>query len=50
MAGWMEWIDGFPWWAVALVSFLAGSAVGLVLRVARRGKHGSHESQEVKGA
>jgi len=47
VAGWMEWIDGFPWWGVALVSFLSGSAVGLLLRVARRG---TNESHEAKGA
>jgi len=33
------WVDGFPWWAVALVSFAAGSALGLFLRAARRSKY-----------
>jgi hypothetical protein len=34
-----SWIDGFPWWAVALGSFAAGAATGLLLRIVRRGSH-----------
>jgi hypothetical protein len=34
-----QWIDSFPWWAVALTSFAAGTLVGLVLRFARKGKY-----------
>lgn len=40
----IEWIDGFPWWGVALASFAAGSLLGLGLRAARKGKYESKES------
>jgi hypothetical protein len=40
----MAWIDSFPWWAVVLASFAAGSALGLALRVARRDKYESKEA------
>jgi hypothetical protein len=40
----LEWIDGFAWWKVALVSFAAGSLWGLVLRVARKGKYDPKEA------
>jgi hypothetical protein len=39
-----EWIDGFPWWAVAVASFAAGALLGVILRVSRRGKYEAKES------
>jgi len=40
----IDWIDSFPWWAVAAVSFAAGALLGLVLRTARKGKYESKEA------
>ena len=44
MTGWLQWLDGFPVWAVVLASFAAGSAVALVMRTARRSKYESKEA------
>jgi len=39
-----DWIDQFPWWAVVLAGFAAGSLIGVYLRRARRNKYKSKET------
>ena len=33
-----DWIDSFPVWAVVAACFALGATLGVILRIARRGK------------
>ena len=42
-----DWIDSFPVWTVVATAFVVGSLVGVVLRIARKGKWEEKERREV---
>jgi hypothetical protein len=44
----MTWIDQRPVWAVVATSFVVGSLLGVVLRLARRGKWEEKERREAE--
>lgn len=49
-----DWIDSFPVWAVVAACFALGATLGVILRIARRGKWQEKErraaAKEAKGA
>lgn len=43
-----DWIDQFPIWGVVATAFVVGALLGVVLRMARRGKWEEKERREVE--
>jgi hypothetical protein len=43
-----DWIDQFPVWGVVATAFVVGSALGVALRIARRGKWEEKERREIE--